>query len=241
MTPEKLVADLCVYFEIISKTIIDNKGTIDKYIGDSVMAFWGAPVKMKNHAEKACRSAIGVRNSLYSLFRQWENQGKVPFTTRIGIHTGNVIVGNIGYDERLNYTVIGDTVNISSRLEGANKIYGTNIIVSQDTYAQCRNDFEFRQLDRISVLGRNQSINIYELITFKDDIDKEQRKIYQYYEHGLQYYFDQKWKEGFKYFSHVLKFRPNDTPSKLMRDRCLSYQRNAPPADWDGVFVQRHK
>lgn len=241
LTPKMLVADLCVYFEIISKTIIENKGTIDKYIGDSIMAFWGAPAKLQHHASSACNSAIQIRNSLYTLFRQWENQGKLPFTTRIGIHTGNVIVGNIGYHERLNYTVIGDTVNVSSRLEGTNKIYGTDIIISQSTYEQCRDEFEFRLLDRISVLGRKQEMNIYELITFKDDIGKNQRKLYQYYEYGLQAYFDKKWDEGLKYFNYVLKYRPNDIPSKLMRERCLLYQKNPPSGEWNGVFAQPYK
>jgi adenylate cyclase len=241
MPAEKLVEDLCVYFEIISKTIIENSGTIDKYIGDSVMAFWGAPVKIENHAEKACESAILVRNNLHSLFRQWENKGKHPFLTRIGIHTGSVIVGNMGYKDRLNYTVIGDAVNISSRLEGINKIYGTDIVVSQYTQMQSKNSFEFRHLDRISVLGGVQALDIFELITFIDDIDKTLKKVYRFYEHGLQYYFDQNWGEALKCFATVLKYRPNDIPSRLMQKRCLAYQNNPPPKEWNGVFAQPFK
>jgi len=241
MDPDRLVLDLCVYFETISKIISENKGTIDKYIGDSVMAFWGAPIPMEDHAEKACRSAIKIRDSLHTLFRQWENQGKYPFSTRIGIHTGKVIVGNMGYHERLNYTVIGDAVNVSSRLEGINKIYGSDIAVSEDTYAQCRDSFEFRLLDRVSVLGREKWMYIYELITFKDDIDKSLKKIFQYYENGMSLYFARNWKEALKYFNTVLKHRPNDTPGKLMRERCLLYIKNPPQEDWNGVFVQPHK
>ena len=236
---EKLVLDLCTYFEILSKTILENKGTIDKYIGDSVMAFWGAPSRMQDHAARACRSAILI---LHVLFRQWENKGKVPFPTRMGIHTGEVIVGNMGYNERLNYTVIGDSVNISSRLEGMNKVYGTDIIVSQHTKDQCGDAFEFRHLDRILVLGRKREFEIYELITFKDNIDKNLKKLNEYYETGLKYYFEQKWTEGFKYFSAVLKYRPNDSPSKLLRDRCLLYKDNPPPGkEWNGVFTQPYK
>jgi adenylate cyclase len=241
MNPDRLVLDLCVYFETISKTISENKGTIDKYIGDSVMAFWGAPVPMEDHAEKACRSAIMIRDNLHTLFRQWENQGKYPFSTRIGIHTGKVIVGNMGYHERLNYTVIGDAVNVSSRLEGINKIYGSDIVISEDTYVQCRNSFEFRLLDRVSVLGREKGMHIYELITFKDDIDKTLKKIFQYYENGLRYYFDRNWNEALKYFTFVLKNRPNDTPARLMWERCLLYQKNPPHESWNGVFVQSYK
>jgi adenylate cyclase len=238
---EELVENLCVYFEIISKTIIENKGTIDKYIGDSVMAFWGAPVNIEDHAAKACRSAILVRNNLQSLFRQWENQGKHPFRTRIGIHTGDVIVGNMGYKDWLNYTVIGDAVNISSRLEGINKIYGTDIIVSQYTQQQCSNEFEFRLLDRIAVLGRDQGLDIYELITFKDDIDNSLKKIHQYYERGLQYYFNKDWSTGIKHFTYILKYRPGDMPSQLMLERCLQYQKNPPQKEWNGIFAHSVK
>jgi len=241
LAPETLVENLCVYFETISKTIIENKGTIDKYIGDSVMAFWGAPMQIENHAEKACRSAILVRNNLQSLFRQWENQGRPIFSTRIGIHTGNVIVGNMGYIDRLNYTVIGDSVNITSRLEGINKLYKTDIIVSEFTQEQCKDDFEFRFLDKITVKGRDQWIKIYELISFKNDISKSLKQLFQYYEKGMACYFEQNWNEGLKYFNHILKYKPNDNPSIIMRDRCLMYQKNPPPADWNGVFERRTK
>jgi len=239
--PEKLVQDLCVYFEIVSKTILENKGTIDKYIGDAVMAFWGAPAMMDNHAEKSCHAAIMVRNNLHTLGRQWENQGKYPFNTRIGIHTGNVIVGNMGYKERLDYTVIGDPVNVSSRLEGINKVYGTEIIVSENTHAFCHDKYEFRLLDRVSLLGRNEGMNIYELITFKNDLNKQLIKIFQYYETGLKHYFDRNWNESLKYFNAVLKYRPNDKPGKLMMERCLVYRKNPPPDDWNGVFAQSVK
>jgi class 3 adenylate cyclase len=241
MDPERLVQDLCIYFESISKTILENKGTIDKYIGDSVMAFWGAPVPMENHAEKACHTAIIAQNKLRELFRQWDSKGKIPFLTRIGIHTGNVLVGNLGYKERLNYTIVGDTVNVSSRLEGINKIYGTEIIVSENTYKECKDNFEFRLLDRVSLLGRSQGMNIYELISFKDDIDIRQKKIYGHYETGLQYYFDQNWSKASGHFKGVIKYDPNDTPSLLMLKRCIQYKNNPPPKEWNGVFAQTEK
>jgi class 3 adenylate cyclase len=241
MDPEGLVQDLCVYFENISKTILENKGTIDKYIGDAVMAFWGAPVPMDNHAERACHTAIIIQNNLHNLFQQWSYSEKIPFLTRIGIHTGNVIVGNLGYKERLNYTIIGDAVNVSSRLEGINKVYGTEIIVSESTYKECRNNFEFRLLDRVSLLGRSGGINIYELISAKNDIDTGQNKIYQYYEEGLQYYFDQSWSKALDCFNEATIYHPNDAPSHLMLDRCLWYKDNPPSKEWDGVFNQTEK
>jgi class 3 adenylate cyclase len=241
MDPERLVQDLCVYFESISKTILENKGTIDKYIGDAVMAFWGAPVPMNDHAEKACHTAIIVQSNLRNVFQQWNINGKIPFLTRIGIHTGNVIVGNLGYKERLNYTIIGDTVNVSSRLEGINKVYGTEIIVSESTYKECQDNFEFRFLDRVSLLGRSGGMNIYELISLKDDIIIEERKIYEFYEEGLRYYFDQNWPKALDCFNEVIKYHPNDAPSRLMLDRCLQYRNNPPSKEWDGIFAQTVK
>jgi adenylate cyclase len=237
ISPEDLVQQLRVYFENVSKTILENKGTIDKYIGDSVMAFWGAPVQRANHAEMACRSAVNIQTILHTIFRKWSNTGKAPFYTRIGIHTGKAIVGNMGYEERLNYTVLGDSVNLASRLEGVNKIYGTRIIVSQSTWEQCGNLFEFRRLDKISVKGRREGILIYELYSEKDEIEKLLRNLFSYYERGLKYYFHRNFREALKYFNAVLKYRSTDGPSKIMRERCLHYNANPPPDDWDGTFV----
>jgi adenylate cyclase len=240
-SPEELVKDLCIYFENVSSAIIKNNGTIDKYIGDSVMAFWGAPEMNEHHAENACRCAVQIQQTLHTIFRQWENQEKLPFFTRIGIHTGDVIVGNMGYTERLNYTVIGDHVNVASRLEGINKIYGTKIIVSEDTWKQCHDLFEFRMLDRVSVVGRNESLAIYELYAEKNDIEKILRKLFNYYETGLAYYFEQKWDEAAKYFKMVLKYRARDVPSIVMYRRCMNYKKNPPPEDWKGIYVSKVK
>jgi adenylate cyclase len=241
ISPEELVQQLRVYFESVSKTILDNKGTIDKYIGDSVMAFWGAPVQNKNHAEMACWSAINIQTILHTIFRKWANTGKDPFYTRIGIHTGEAIVGNMGYEERLNYTVLGDSVNLASRFEGVNKIYGTRIIVSQSTWEQCASLFEFRRLDKISVKGRREGIMIYELYSGKDEIEKPLRKLFSYYERGLEYYFDRNFQTALQYFNTVLKYRPVDGPSRIMRERCLRYKVKPPATDWDGTFVLHEK
>ncbi|MDR0322115.1 MAG: adenylate/guanylate cyclase domain-containing protein [Treponema sp.] len=237
MEPEKLIKDLCVYFESISKTILENKGTIDKFIGDSVMAFWGAPLPMENHAEKACHTAIVIQKNLRYLLQQ----EKIEFVTRIGIHTGSVIVGNLGYKERLNYTIIGDSVNVSSRIESINKIYGTEIIVSDSTYKECKDNFEFRLLDRVSLLGHSGGMNIYELISFKDEIDLLQKRNCELYEEGLQHYFRQNWDKAMNSFNEIIEYSPNDTPSRLMIDRCLQYKDNPPPEEWNGVFIQTAK
>jgi adenylate cyclase len=239
--PDKLVDALCTYFETVSKIILDDKGTIDKYIGDSVMAFWGAPVPVKNHAELACRSAVKIQWMLHAIFRKWENTGKLPFYTRIGINTGEVLVGNMGYDERLNYTVIGDQVNLTSRLEGVNKVYGTNILVSQNTFDHCKDSFEFRHVDRIAVVGRKEGIDIYELHAEKDDISKPMQKAFAEYETGLQHYFDRNWEEARKCFDSLLKYAPSDEPAKVMLARCLQYKEIQPPEDWGGIYTLSSK
>jgi len=239
-TPEELVADLSQYFEISSKSILERRGTIDKYIGDSVMAFWGAPEPMADHAARACDSAIAIRDSLRTLSRQWENQGKEPFRTRIGIHTGEAIVGNMGYADRLNYTVIGDAVNVASRLEGINKVYGTEIVVSRLTYDQCRGEFEFRLLDRVSVKGRREPLDIFELAARKNDLDKRERLLYRYYEAGMKRYLAQEWDEALRYFDTVLRYR-RDRPAMIMRERCLAYRVRPPGAGWNGVSAQTTK
>jgi adenylate cyclase len=215
---------------------VDNKGTIDKYIGDSVMAFWGAPSILENHAAYACYSAIIIRDQLHALARRWNNKGEAPFATRIGINSGDVIVGNMGSHHRLNYTVIGDAVNLASRLEGMNKVYSTEIIVSESTHRHCRDKFEFRLLDRVTVRGRKGEVYIYELICVKDDIDINLKKIIQHYETGMKYYFSRRWQEALKCFATVVKYRPGDMPSKQMHERCLLYLKNPPPENWNGVF-----
>jgi adenylate cyclase len=241
MAPEDLVQQLSIYFENVSKIILENKGTIDKYIGDSVMAFWGAPRQSDNHAEMACRSAVTIQTILHTIFRKWTKNGKEPFYTRIGIHTGEVVVGNTGYEERLNYTVLGDPVNLASRLEGVNKVYGTRIIVSENTWAQCKDMFEFRRLDKISVKGREEGIMIYELYAHKDEIEKPLWKLFSFYETGLKHYFNRNFTEAFKYFNAILKYRSTDGPSKVMRARCLRYHSAPPPKDWNGTFVLSSK
>jgi adenylate cyclase len=238
--PETLTKNLSSYFELISKIILENQGTIDKYIGDAVMAFWNAPIAVENHAQRTCQSALLIKHGLSSLFRQWSNTGKTPFYTRIGIHTGVAIVGNMGYSERLNYTAVGDTVNIASRLERANKIYGTDIIVSEDTYRQCCDDFEFRRLDKISVAGRDGSLSIYELCAVKDDIEKNVKNLFKYYEMGLKFYFNRDFRKAYTYFTHVLEKRPEDNPSNVMKIRCVQYIKNPPPENWNGSHIQ-HK
>ena len=236
LEPEVLVQDLCEYFNVISRAILAEKGTLDKYIGDSVMAFWGAPVALDKHAYHACMAAVTTQDRLASLFRQWESKGKTRFATRIGIHTAEVIVGNMGYEERLNYTVIGDGVNLASRLEGLNKFYGTSTLVSHTTEALVRDHFEFRRVDRVAVKGKTAGVDVFELLALKGDLPVNLRKLMDVYENGLAAYFECDWKFALQHFNTVLKYRPGDGPSQVLAARCRRFMVQSPPETWNLIW-----
>lgn len=235
--PEELVSRLYDYFSIFAHSISENKGTIDKYIGDSIMAFWGAPTEMdvKTHAHLACKAALSCQIQGFNLSNVWAREGKPRFRTRFGIHTGEVVVGNMGSDERINYTVLGDNVNLASRLEGINKYYGTEIIVSATTHDLVKDDFEFRVLDKITVKGKTQAILIYELLAEKNKLDMKLLKLYKMYETGLKYYFIGDWDNCLKYMSAVIK-NLDDSAAKVIKERAENFKAN-PPKNWSGVYA----
>ena len=235
--PEEMINRLYVYFSLLAHTITSNKGTIDKYIGDSIMAFWGAPVEIdkKKHAELACRSALICQTQGFNLSNMWKREGKPRFRTRFGIHTGEVVVGNMGSDERINYTVLGDNVNLASRLEGLNKYYGTEIIVSDATHNLVKDLFEFRALDKITVKGKTQAIFIYELLAEKDKLDQKVLRAYRVYETGLKYYLSGDWDNCIKYMKDVEKHL-NDKAAQVIIERAENFKAN-PPKKWNGVYV----
>lgn len=167
MDPNILMEHMCEYFDEMSKIIASERGTIDKFIGDSIMAFWGAPTEVTHSCEKAARAALNCIKRLNELNDKWKQQGKAPLFMRIGIHIGDAIVGNVGSADRLNYTALGDTINIASRLEGLNKTYNTRIIVSEDVYHIIKDQFVLRKLDCVALKGKTLSTNIYELLSEK--------------------------------------------------------------------------
>ena len=234
MDPVELVKQMNDYFSAISNTIIENSGTLDKYIGDAVMAFWGAPLDNKDHAICACKSAIICQELIFNLCHKWSREGKPIFRTRIGIHSGPVIVGNMGYEKRINYTVIGDGVNLASRLEGINKFYGTQIVISQDTYKLVSDKFHTRMLDRITVKGKTHPVHIYELLSEKGKLNRELVDFYALYENALTSYFSSEWDAAIRKFTTALSIK-EDEPSRIMLDRCQEFKKNPPPQMWNGV------
>ncbi|MGE0086468.1 MAG: adenylate/guanylate cyclase domain-containing protein [Desulfococcaceae bacterium] len=239
--PEILVAALGEYLDEMSRIIHAQKGTVDKFIGDAIMAFWGAPLPVEHHALHACRGALLCQRRLRDLRKEWAKKGMPVFKTRFGINTGDVIVGNMGCEKRMDYTVIGDHVNLASRLEGTNKVYGTGIIISENTARQVRNEMALRILDYVAVVGKKESTAIYELICEKNELPHEAERFVAMYAEALELYRNRKWEEACKVLSDARRIYAVDRPAKVLYERCTEYIREAPPEDWNGVFVLKSK
>jgi len=239
MTPEELISLLNEYFTTMTEIILSGQGTVDKYIGDAIMAFWGAPLPLSNSAALACRAALAMQKALAPLQDRWQRQGLPKLEARLGLHTGPAIVGNVGSRERFNYTVMGDTVNLASRLEGVNKIYGTHILLSHSTFQQVKDDFLCRELDLIRVKGRHQPVAIYELLGYQSD--HRQYPWLPTFAAALAAYRQGRWDEAAALFQEVLSQHPGDPPTLCLQERLVRYRRQPPPADWQGVFTLETK
>lgn len=222
---------LCLYFDICSEHIQRFHGTIDKYIGDSVMAFWGAPQEDPQQVIHACQAALSLQSALQSTFLEWEQKGLPLMRTRIGLDCGETVVGNIGSSRRLNYTVLGDAVNAASRLEALASHYGVTILVSESVYQQVRKQCHGRHLDTVSVKGQSRVMSIYAL--YQEVVAGQ----YENYSNGLEAYFKGDWSSAANDFAMQLKVTPEDGPSQLMLKRC----QDPCPKGWDGVWHYHHK
>ena len=235
MEPHRLAEVLGLYLQTLTRRIQKEKGTIDKYIGDAVMAFWNAPETVAYHPLLACHAAINCVRALDELFASSAWQGMPRFETRFGLHRDTVSVGHFGAPERFNYTAIGDGVNLASRLEGLNKQYGTTIIVSETVYEAVSDHFEFRRLDRVSVKGKSRGIEVYELLGEKLEAERPAYVIR--YEQALQAYAEADFATALRLFAES----QDDPPSMAMAERCRMFLVTPPPASWDGTFVSQNK
>jgi adenylate cyclase len=242
MEPERLVALLNEYLSVMSEIVFRNRGTLDKYEGDAIMAFWGAPLPQADHALLACRTALEMRDALAPLNEQWRREGKPRLNIRIGINTGPMVVGNMGAKGKFAYTVIGDSVNLASRLEGANKEYRTSIMASERTYELVQESIRGRKLDRIAVKGRSVPVTIYEIIQARNaSLAPVLDRAYAKYEEGLQFYFERKFDAARNAFSNTLELHPDDVPARVFLARAFDLAATPPPPDWDGVYVMKSK
>jgi adenylate cyclase len=236
LEPEALVEQLGEYFEAMSTALRRQPpGTLDKFIGDSIMAFWGAPASNPDHAVAACHAALACQEALKQLHEKWAREGKPLFYQRIGINTGEVIVGNMGSASRLNYTVVGDTVNTASRFEGLNKLYGTRIIIGESTRQRVDEHFVVRPLDLVSVKGSTKGIRIYELMAEAAGADARTLAIAGLAVEALEMYLGHRWEDAERLYGRILELNPDDVPARILRERCRRMRENPPPPDWNGV------
>jgi len=241
LTPDGLVKLLNHYFTTMAEAIRAQNGIIDKYIGDSVMAFWGPPFTGETeHARLACLAALDQRERMVQFVKQVPDilgirQGLPVLRVRMGISTGDVTVGSIGSDDARSYTVIGDTVNLASRLEGVNKQYKTDIIISEDTHRLAQDILETRELDSVRVVGRNEPVRLYELLARKGQLTPEQKDLRSRFEPALAAYRAAKWDAAEAGFKSCLEVLPTDGPSTIFLDR-VSKLRTGGDAQWEGVW-----
>jgi adenylate cyclase len=244
---QELALFLNKYLTDMTRIVFKNNGTLDKFIGDAVMVFWGAPYEEPGHATKACNGALDMIARVCELQKQWEMEGKPKLEIGIGLNTGVASVGRMGSAQRRNYTALGDAVNLSSRLEGLNKDYGTHILVSESTYEAAKNDgFVFRELDLIRVKGKLEPVMIYQLMGRAAELAENgsgqvlAQRI-EAFARAREFYRNRKWDAAREAFRELLTRWPDDGPASAYLERCQEYATEQPPADWDGVFVMTHK
>ncbi len=234
--PEEIVRHLSEYFTRMVNVIFRFDGTLDKFVGDQIMALFGAPYYFADHAERACRAAVEMVKELRALQKQWSDARCEYFQMGVGINTGQMIVGNLGSEQLFDYTVIGDEVNLASRLEGANKFYQTTIIIGESTYRQVGASAIVRELDVVRVVGKRKPVRIYELRGMDSVPWIEQDLIIDTYTRGLEAYRQRQWYQALKEFRRVLRYFPSDGPSRVYTKRCLDCIQNPPGEDWDYVY-----
>lgn len=245
LAPEDISAILNEYLSRMAECIKATGGTLDKFIGDAIMAEWNAPVSQADHAARACESALMMMEELKRLREEREGKSKTFLNTRIGINTGEMVVGNMGSRDIFDYTVIGSEVNISARLEPLNKDFGTNIIISEnardEAERQCPNKFVFRLLTKAALKGRAVPLTVFELVGLMDTIEKERLEAIKVYNNGIDNFLRSRFSEAKQLFQQALEEYPQDGPSIAYISLCEYYENNPHGPEWDGVYIQTAK
>ena len=238
LTPEHLVDLLNYYLSTMSDVILEQKGTIDKYEGDAIIAFFGAPLELPDHAARACAAAVVMKRLEADVNKYVIENGisPSPLLTRIGINSGDMVVGNMGTQKKMNYTIISNAVNLAARLEGVNKQYGTWILAAEDTVRETADQFLTRRLDRIRVVGIKEPVQIYEVLETTEHAPDALRQRVELFHKALKLFEVRHWSDAGKGFYQLMKQFPDDGPAGLYLNRCREYIKNEPAEDWDGVF-----
>jgi adenylate cyclase len=236
-TPTQVINVLTEYYDRMTELVFASRGTIATYVGDELMAIFGAPVEQLDHAKLACAAALAMRDARKVLAEQWAKLGRPPLSARTGINSGPMLVGNYGSKYRFNYSVLGDSVNLASRLEQLNKVYRTDIMIGEQTADLIGSDFRLRELDRVQVVGRSQALRIYELLgTAGAVLPMAREQMLVRYQAGLEAYRKRQWDAAAENFRQCLALYPEDGPSRLMGERCRTMPDKALPENWDGSF-----
>jgi adenylate cyclase len=243
LSPEALTALLNEYFTPMTKLILESSGLLDKYIGDAIMAVWGAPIPLDDHADRALSASLAMLDELAVLQQKWKRESLPPIDIGIGLNTGQMVVGNMGSDQRFDYTVLGDAVNLGARLEAINKQYGTRILISEFVLKRLKRpeSYLIREIDKIKVKGKNESVVIYEGVHSSGKNIEQLREVVGLFELGLGRYRVGDWDGAIKHFNQGLLVLPEDQPSQIFVDRCELLKAKDPGQDWDGVWVMTSK
>lgn len=242
LTPEELVVLLNEYLGAMTDLLFEYGGTLDKFIGDAVMAFWNYPCEQEDHAEKACLCALAMQRKIHELQLGWAERGLPNVSARAGLNTAGVVVGYMGSNKaQMNFTCMGDGVNLASRLEGANKEYGTAMMISDATYQKAKNKITVRFLDFLAVKGKKEPVKVFELVCEKGKEPPDWDELHKMYDHAIQLHLDRKWDEAIAAFEQILLRWPDDGPSQTYLKRCHEYIQQPPPDDWDGRYILTHK
>ncbi len=241
LVPEQLVALLNDYLTQMTDLVMQHGGYVDKYIGDALMAIWGAPIKEKDHALKAVRCALAMRRKSDELRAGWRERYGHEVFARAGVNSGDAVVGNMGSKQKYNYTVMGDMVNLASRLEGANKAYGTALMIGETTAAKVGGAFDLRELDLIAVKGKEHPVRVFEVLDEAGRAPESQRRAVVEFEKGLALYRKRDFAAAIAGFEAALVAHPGDPPSLVYIDRCRHFLDDPPGEDWDGVWRMKEK
>lgn len=241
MEATQLVHFLNEYLTEMTDIVLEYGGTVDKFIGDAIVVFFGAPIELPDHAIRACKVALKIQSRSEELNKGWEKEYGNRILTRIGINTGPMVVGNMGSKSRMDYTIMGDAVNIAARIEGANKKYGTFMFATDSTVQACGDSIVFREVDTFRVVGKAEPVSVYEPIGLKGNLDPRKFKVSQAFEAAKVEYRKRKWDTAANAFQAVLEIDPNDGPAQTFLKRCRDFQQQPPQDNWDLVWTLTEK
>lgn len=238
--PKKVVELMSEYFEEMTAKVYEQEGLLKEYVGDEIMAIYGAPMVQEDHAKRACRAALAMNRRLHEMSEQWQSEGRPPLAARWGVNSGPMLVGNLGSSYRFSYGAIGDNVNLGSRLEGLNNQYGTEVLIGEGTYELLDACYLVREVDSVRVKGKQKAVRVFELVDIQD-APIEKPEWIQVYEQGLSAFRQRDFEKAKEHFQKMRRLRPEDGPSQVLLERCEDYLASPPPEDWDGTYTATKK